>query len=75
MSRPRLIFIIFFMTAVLIIAVSTRTTSRRIFFKYRKAFVAQKRLKQQLWHKQLTLASMTTPTEISRRLKKSGDDD
>ena len=69
MSRPRLIFVIFFLTAILIITVSSRTTSRRIFYRYRSAYVARKRLRQQLCEKQLTLAAMTTPGEISERLK------
>ncbi len=71
MSRSRLIFIVFYMTAVLISAVLLRNNSSRIFYKFRESYVAQNRLRQQLWHKQLTMASLTTPGEISRRIEKA----
>ena len=71
MSRSRLIFIVFYLTAVFILTVLLRTNSSRIFYNFRMSYVHQNRLKQQLWHKQLTMVSMMTPEEISRRVKKS----
>jgi hypothetical protein len=71
MSRSRLIFIVFYMTAVLITAVLLRTNSSRIFYKFRLAHVAQNRLNQQLCQKQLIMATLTTPGEISERVKKA----
>jgi hypothetical protein len=71
MSRSRLIFIVFYLAAVFILTVLLRTNSSRIFYNFRISYVYQNRLKQQLWHKQLTMASMMTPEEISRRIDKS----
>lgn len=71
MSRSRLIFIVFYLTAVLILTVLLRTNSSRIFKNFRTAIVTQDRLKQQLWHRELKMASLTTPAEISRRVNES----
>ena len=71
MSRSRLIFIVFYLTAVLILTVLLRTNSSRIFKNYRTSDVAQKRLNQQLRQHQLTMAFLTTPGEISRRVNES----
>jgi hypothetical protein len=71
MSRSRLIFIVFYMTAVLITAVLLRTNSSRIFYNFRSCRVRHDQLKQQLWQKELTMASLTTPAAISERLKKA----
>lgn len=64
MWRSRFIFVIFYFTALLVATVHLRTTSSRIFYRSRAATVAQNRLKQQLWKKQLMLASMTNPTVL-----------
>ena len=72
MSRSRIIFIIFLMTAMLIATVLLRTTSSRNFFKFRKAYVKQNRLKQQLWQKQLVMETLTNPGAISEGI---GDPD
>ena len=65
MSRARLIFIIFYLTAVLISIIHLRTASSRMFFKSRASLVTQNRLKQQLWQKQLQFESLINPGAIS----------
>lgn len=60
------------MTAMLIATVLLRTTSSRNFFKFRKAYVKQNRLKQQLWQKQLVMETLTNPGAISEGI---GDPD
>lgn len=64
MWRSRFIFVIFYFTALLVATVHLRTTSSQIFYRSRTAGVAQNRLKQQLWQKQLMLASMINPTVL-----------
>jgi len=68
-SRAHLVFIVFYITAILIAAVGLRTSSSRYFNRFRAAYVAQNRLKQQLWQKQLQLENLTNPDAISRKLK------
>jgi len=68
MSRSRLIFIVFYLTVLLILTVMMRTNSSRIFNNYRSAYVERKHLTQQLRQQQLQMAFLTTPGEISRRL-------
>jgi len=75
MSRSRLIFIVFYLTAVLILTVLTRTNSSRIFKKFREAYVYQEDLNYQLREKQLEMAHLTTPAEISRRIKQLSETD
>ena len=69
MSRSRLIFIVFYLTSVLILTVLLRTNSSRIFKNFRTSFVAQELLNQQLRQQQITMAFLTTPSEVSRRVK------
>jgi hypothetical protein len=67
MSRARLIFIIFYLTALLISAAGVRIASSRIFNKFSTALIIQNRLKQQLWQKQLELEGLTGPGAVSQR--------
>jgi len=69
MSRGRLIFIVFYLTALLTTAVGFRSTSSRIFNKFSTAMVTQNRLRQQLWQKQLELEGLTGPHAISERME------
>ncbi len=71
MSRPRLIFIVFFLTAVLIATVHLRTSSSRIFYRGRRAFVVQGNLKLKLGEKQLRLEQLITPGSISESVDKT----
>jgi hypothetical protein len=73
MSRSRLIFIIFCLTAVLIATVQLRTVSSRTFNRFRVAFVKQNRLKQQLWQKQLQFESLVNPDAVSQRADRNNN--
>lgn len=64
MSRSRFIFVIFYVTAALILTVHLRIDSARAFNQCRGAYVEQGRLKQQLWQKQLELESLINPESI-----------
>ena len=65
MSRSRLIFIIFFATAVMIATAWLRTSSGRIFYQYRSAQVQNELLQQQLNEKQIEMRRLTNPGAIS----------
>lgn len=69
MSRSRFIFIIFYVTAAMILTVHLRVDSARAFNHCRAAYIEQARLKQQLWQKQIELESLINPNAI-----KSTDD-
>jgi hypothetical protein len=69
MSRSRLVFIVFYLTAILIATVHLRTVSSRIFYRFRAAVVARDRIKQQLWQKQLQLESLINPSAISEYIE------
>jgi hypothetical protein len=73
MSRSRLVFIVFYMTAVLIATVQLRTLSSRIFYRYRVSVVARNRIKQQLWRKQIRLESIINPAAISEYIDEESD--
>ncbi|HPD47903.1 MAG TPA: hypothetical protein P5279_14850 [Anaerohalosphaeraceae bacterium] len=73
MSRARLIFIIFFLTAVLIGTVHLRVSASRVFFRCRKAIVEQDNLRLQLGRKQLALEELLNPSIISEHIKKGAD--
>ncbi len=64
MTRSRLVFIVFFLTALLLMIVQLRISSARIFFSYRTEYVRQKRLMQQLWRKQIYLEKLINPDFI-----------
>ncbi len=67
-NRVSFVFMIFFLTAVLIFTVHLRTMQSRTFYKLRSASIEQARLKQVLWEKQLQLEKLTSPAAVSRRL-------
>jgi hypothetical protein len=69
MSRARLIFIVFYLTALLIGATSVRISSSRTFNKFNTAMIIQNRLRQQLWQKQLELKGLTSPGAVSERIE------
>lgn len=71
MSRSRLIFIIFFLTAVLIGTVHMRVSSSRVFFRCRKAIVVQDNLRLQLGQMQLSLEELLNPSVISEHVEKN----
>ena len=67
-SRSRLIFVVFYVTAVLIGVVHLRTASRRLFHGYREAKVEQKRLVERLRSRQLELEHLVNPATVARHL-------
>jgi hypothetical protein len=69
MSRARLIFIVFYLTALLIAAAGVRIASSRTFNKFSAALIIQNRLKQQLWQKQLELKGLISPGAVSERIE------
>ena len=73
MSRTRVIFIVFYVTSVLIACVHLRTESSRVFNKCRVAYTSQQRLKQQLWQKQLRLESLINPQEVRKHIQTNGE--
>ena len=69
MSRSRLVFIVFFLTAVLIATVHLRNISSRIFYQFRGSVVARDDIQQQLWNKQIRLEGVINPSAVSESLK------
>ena len=69
MSRSRLVFIVFYMTAILIATVHLRTVSSRLFYRFRTTVVVRDRIKQQLWQKQLQIESLINPSAISEYIE------
>lgn len=66
MLRLRLIYVILFVSAMLIGTVHLRVSTSRVFFQYRKAYVEHFRLKQQLWQKQIVLETLITPKTVEK---------
>lgn len=73
--RFRLIFVVFFMTAVLIFTAHIRTVNSDCFYRLCKCLVEQGRLKQQLGNKQLRLESVMNPAHISQILNANDEPD
>jgi hypothetical protein len=67
-TRFRFVFIVFYLTAVLILTVYLRSASNRIFHKLYSISIRQNRLKQQLGNKQLRLENLINPVSVSQRL-------
>lgn len=63
-SRGRLRFVIFFITAALIVTIQLRVAASGIFNQYRREQVRQERLRQELWQKQLELECLIQPYRI-----------
>ena len=64
MSRLRVIFVVFSVTAFLIFTILLRTSASRMFFQYQQSSVEQKELLQQLWQKQLQFECMVNPAGL-----------
>ena len=67
-SRFYLIFVIFFLTAILIFTVFLRDSNNRTFYKLCTINMEQSRLKQQLGNKELKLENLINPAAVSQRL-------
>lgn len=64
MSRLRVIFVVFSVTACLVFTIFLRTSASRMFNQYRSAEVEQKNLRQQLWQKQLRFEYLVNPAGL-----------
>ena len=75
MSRSRVLVVVFSITGFMIFTIHLRTSSARMFNRYRSAIVEQKELKQQLWQKQLRFECLINPAGLpqSTPLTETGD--
>lgn len=64
MSRSRVLVIVFAFAAFLIFTIHLRTTSARMYHRYRTGLVEQKDLKQQLWNEQLRFECLINPATL-----------
>lgn len=62
-------FVIFYVTAVLLFTVYLRSADNRTFYKLCTIRSEQNRLKQEIWQKQLILENRTNPANILRQLE------
>jgi hypothetical protein len=67
-TRPRLVFAIFFLTAVLIFTIHIRTASSRVFNCFCKAQAQKKILLQELRTCQLRFESLITPRRLLEQI-------
>jgi hypothetical protein len=68
--RPqfRFVFVVFYLTAVLIFAVYLRSANSRIFYQLYTLEAEQSWLMQELAHKQLQVETLINPAAVSERL-------
>ena len=71
MSRSRVLVVVFSITAFMIFTIHLRTSSTRMFNRYRSAIVDQKELKQQLWQKQLRFECLINPAGLPQSSQSS----
>lgn len=69
-SRICFVLVVFFFAATLIVAVYLRGSNYRTFYTLRRYAIEQKRLRQELWQKQLRVESLINPAAISERLER-----
>lgn len=69
MSRFRFVFVVFYFTGVLILAVYLRSLNNRIFYELSLETAEQERLNEELGDKQLRLERLINPTAVSERLE------
>ena len=74
MSRFRFVFVVFYFTSILILAVYLRNANNRIFYELCTLKVEQSRLKQELGTKQLQLEGLINPAEVSRHINELDTD-
>jgi hypothetical protein len=63
-SRPRLVFIVFLLTAILIFTIHIRTASSRVYNRFCKAEAQQRILRQELRDLQLRFESLISPRRL-----------
>jgi hypothetical protein len=71
MSRSRLIFIIFYLTAMLIGTVHLRVSKSRIYYRYSVTNVHREELKRMLGDRELRLEQLINPSAIQQEVGKS----
>lgn len=69
MSRFRFVFVIFFFTGILILAVFLRNANNRIFYELSAQTDKQKQLNKDLADKQLQLERLINPSAVSERIE------
>lgn len=69
MARFRFIFIVLYLTVVLIFTVYLRSRENNLFYQLYTTSIRQKRLEQSLCQKQLQLESLINPAALSKRMK------
>ena len=69
MSRFRFVFVVFYFTGILILAVYLRSANNRIFYQLSMQTVEQEYLNEELGQKQLRLEQLINPTSVSERLE------
>jgi hypothetical protein len=67
-SQFRFVFVVFYLTAILVFTVYLRSADNRVFYRLSTINREQLRLKQQLWNKQLRLENLTNPAAVSEHL-------
>jgi len=67
------VYIIFFLTAVLIFTVYIRGAQRRVFYDICAVERKQHLLRQQLWQKQLRLEGSINPAALSEHFKEESN--
>lgn len=73
-SRTYFVFIVFCLSALLILTIYLRNAENRIFYELVTINIEQDRLKQQLWQKQLQLESLINPAAITERISNRRND-
>jgi len=69
MSRFRFVFVIFFLTGILILAVYLRSSNNRIFYELTTQTGKQRVLNKNLTDKQLRLEGLINPSAVSERIE------
>ena len=64
----RLVFVVFFFTLLMLLAVCLRNANDRVFYKVCAARVSHGRLTQELAAKQLRLESLINPANVSEQV-------
>lgn len=70
MSRFRFVFVVFYFTGILILAVYLRSLNNRIFYELSLETDEQERLNEELGDKQLRLERLINPNAVSERLER-----
>ena len=66
--RFRFVFVVFYLTAVLILTVYLRSANDRVFYRLWMHRTERRQLRQQLGNKQLQLESLINPPAVSQHL-------